>query len=116
MRGRRIRIPLVSQTDLAGAFPQQVDGSAPSRQRQPAARIGWYPVTAPGSQRDDDRLLDCLLGDIEVAEAALQLGDDQTSLPADDAGECGVLRRGLRVREECPSTGSGHMIRQDQKT
>ena len=95
VRGRQIRIPLLSETDLASAFPEQIDGPAPRRERQPSSRIGWHPVATPGSQCDDDRLLDCLFGDVEVAEPALQLSNDQTSLTADDAGECGVLRRGL---------------------
>jgi hypothetical protein len=83
---RRLGVPLNGQRHLAGALPQQVDRSAPSRQRQPAARIGRHPVPAPGPQRDDDRFLDRLLGNIKVAKAALQLGNNQTGLPADNAG------------------------------
>ena len=53
---------------------------------QPPGLAGT-PSPAPSPQRNDDCFLHRLLGDIKVAETALQLGDNQTGFPADDAGQ-----------------------------
>jgi len=47
---------------------------------------GPAPIAPPGPQRNDDRLLHGLLGNIKVAEAALQLSNDQAGFSADNAG------------------------------
>ena len=69
----------------------------PSRER-PAARIGRLSVTAPCPQRNDDPFLHRLLGKYQSCQGGVELGNNQTGLPADDAGKGCSLRRGLPMR------------------
>ena len=55
--------------------PQGVDRPAPGRRGQPAGRVARDPVAGPGDQRRGVRLLDALLGQVEVAGDAHRRGE-----------------------------------------
>jgi hypothetical protein len=61
-----------------------VDGPIARRRRQPGARIGRLARARPSLGRDRERLLRGLLGEVEVAEEADQVGQDAAPLLAED--------------------------------
>jgi hypothetical protein len=54
---------------------QAVDGSIAGSRRDPAAGVGRQAVACPRTQGYGERLLDCILGEVDVAERADQGGD-----------------------------------------
>jgi hypothetical protein len=64
--------------------PDSVDRPIASRGRQPRARIGGRTGAGPQFGGDRERLLRGLLGEIEVAEEADQVGQDSSPLLAED--------------------------------
>jgi len=52
----------------ASLAAQAVDGSIAGSGRDPAARVGRQAVARPCAQGDGERLLDCVLGKVDVAE------------------------------------------------
>ena len=85
--GEQLGRPLAS---ASGA--EQVHGVALSGGGQPGARPVRRTVAAPARQCLDDRALHRLLGDVEVAEAAVQGGHQPARLLADRAGQQIVAR------------------------
>ena len=71
---------------------QPVDGPAAGGRGDPAARVGRQAALGPGSRRDRERLLDRLLGEVDVAEDADQGGDDPPVLPPEDRRAIGSSR------------------------
>jgi hypothetical protein len=51
---------------------------------QPAARVGRNPFGRPALRGDRERVLGGILGEVEVAEEADQVGDDTPPLVAED--------------------------------
>ena len=81
---------------VAGLAPKSIKRVVPSRGEEPAAGSVRDAVATPGLQRLDDRLGHRLLGDVEVAEDAVERRDQVRRLVADDPLERGV--RALRCR------------------
>ena len=70
---------------VAGRLPAEpVDGPVAGRGDDPAARVGRHAVDRPALDGDGERLLDRLLGEVDVAEDADQGGDDPAVLLAED--------------------------------
>jgi hypothetical protein len=65
--------------------PETVDGPVLRCRRDPGARIVRDPSLRPELQRDRERLLDCLLGEVEVAEDADEARDRLPRLPPEQA-------------------------------
>jgi hypothetical protein len=60
---------------FAATLPQPVDRTIPCGRRDPAARVRWKPTPRPVVERDSERVLDNLLGEVDVPEDADQCGD-----------------------------------------
>ena len=67
-----------------GLAPDPVDRAVAGGRGQPAAGVGRYAVTGPPLDGRQQRLAGRLLGDVDVAEAADQRGDDAAVLLAVD--------------------------------
>jgi hypothetical protein len=63
--------------------PDAVDRPIACRGREPCPGIGWRAVARPPLGRDGERLLNGLLGEVEVAEEADQGGEDPAPLIAE---------------------------------
>jgi hypothetical protein len=59
----------------ASLAAQAVDGSIAGGGGDPAAWVGRQAIACPRAQGDGERLLDCVLGEVDVAEGADQGGD-----------------------------------------
>ena len=64
--------------------PDAVDRPVAGRGQQPGARVVRRPVAGPALGGDRERLLGGLLGELEVAEEADQVGEDAAPLVAED--------------------------------
>ena len=62
---------------------QPVDGAVAGRRQQPGARAGGGPFARPALRGDRERLLGGLLGEVEVAEEADQVGEDESPVVAE---------------------------------
>ena len=71
---------------------EPVDGSVASGHREPGAGIGRLPVAGPALQRHDERFLDGLLGEVEVAGQPDERRDRPSALFAEQAVD-DTLRR-----------------------
>jgi hypothetical protein len=78
---------LVDKFLSASLAAEVVDGSIAGGGRDPAARVGWQAVAGPCAQGDGERLLDCVLGEVDVAEGADQGGDRSAGLLAEDPAD-----------------------------
>src|SRR5204862_4848041 len=81
----------------ASLAAQAVDGSIASSGRDPAAWVWWQAVACPCAQGDGERLLYCLLGEVDVAEGADQGGDRSAGLLAEDPADLGLVEPGCGV-------------------
>src|SRR3954464_4941798 len=63
---------------------EPVDGAVPRGGGEPAAGVGRYAGLRPLLQCDHERLARRLLGDVDVAEAADERGDQAAVLLAED--------------------------------
>jgi hypothetical protein len=75
----------------ASLAAESVDRSIAGSGRDPAARVGRQAIARPGGQGDGERLLDCVLGEVDVAEGADQGGDRSAGLLAEDPADCRVV-------------------------
>ena len=80
--GRLEQSPLLREDALA---PQPVDRLVPSHADDPGRGIVRHTMVRPALERDDERLLDRLLGEIEVAEDADQGRDRPPRLAPEQA-------------------------------
>jgi hypothetical protein len=64
---------------------QAVDRAVPSRRRDPRPRCVWRPVNRPPLERDGERLLNRLLGQVDVADGAGDGRDRPTGLQPEQA-------------------------------
>jgi hypothetical protein len=78
----------------ASLASEAVDRSIAGGGRDPAAGVGRQAVARPRAQRDRERLLDCVLGEVDVAEGADQSGDRSTGLLAEDPADRRVVEPG----------------------
>ena len=78
----------------ASLAAEAVDRSVAGRGRDPAARVGRQAVARPRAQGDGERLLDCVLGEVDVAEGADQGGDRSAGLLAEDPADCRFVEPG----------------------
>ena len=74
--------------------PRPVDGTVAGRRRDPRARVGRDAVRGPALERDDVRVRDRLLGEVEVAEDPDQRRDRPPVLLAEGTGD-GIAGRGI---------------------
>jgi hypothetical protein len=80
----------VEQAGLLGqgaVAADAVDRAVPGRGDQPGARVVRRPLSGPALGGDRERLLSGLLGELEVAEEADQVGQDTAPLLAEDLVE-----------------------------
>ena len=71
----------------ASLAAKAVDRSIAGSGRDPAARVGRQAVARPSAQGDCECLLDCVLGEVDVAEGADQGGDRSAGLLAEDPAD-----------------------------
>src|SRR5580765_1028636 len=93
---------------MAGCLTTQaVNGAVPRGGGDPAARVGRQSGCRPPLARDHERLLDHLLGDVDIAEETDQGGDDPAGFLTEDPFEVGCVDgRHVRVRTRArPGTG-----------
>ena len=84
---------------VAGRLAAQAVDRAVARGRgEPAAGVGREPGLRPAFARDEERLLDHLFGEVDVAEETDQGGDDPTGLLPEDPLEVAVARLRARCR------------------
>ena len=72
-----------------GLAAEAVDGTVPSGGHDPSTGVRRRPLGRPPGHRDGERLLDRVLGEIDVAEDADQGGDASAVLPPEDGGRVG---------------------------
>src|SRR5262249_23682623 len=87
-----------------------VNRLAPGRRGDPRAGIGWDPVAWPALECDRERVLQRLLGQIQVMEGRDERGDDSPVLGAKDALD-GRVRRVLRLRHGRSPHACGRLVR-----
>jgi hypothetical protein len=86
------RLGRVEQAGLRGegaVAADAVDRPVARRQREPGARVGRLTGARPALGGDRERLLRGLLGEVEVAEEADQVGQDAPPLLVEDPFEQG---------------------------
>ena len=77
---------------LEVAFPAEpVDRAVTGDPRDPRARVGRRALPRPALERDRERVLDRILGGVEVAEDADQRGDRPPRLAPEQAVDAGEL-------------------------
>lgn len=90
--------------------PEPVDGLAPRRRQQPGPRLGRHAPDGPVHQRRFDRLAGHVLGQVEVAEAVHEGGEQPPPLlPEHRFDGCVDPRAGARPvrRGHCPKSAIG---------
>ena len=65
--------------------PDAVDGAVARHGDEPAGRVGRHAVARPAFDRDGERILKGVLGEVEIAEDADQGREDAVALVAEDA-------------------------------
>src|SRR5438132_4218134 len=85
---------------IARVAAEAVDPVALRHDEEPGAGVARDPVPRPMLERADERVLDALLGDVEVAEGADERRGEPAGLLAEDLGHRGVgrLTYGPRAR------------------
>jgi hypothetical protein len=78
----------------ASLAAEAVDRSIAGSDRDPAARVRRQAVARPCAQGDGERLLDCVLGEVDVAEGADQGGDRSAGLLAEDPADSRFVEPG----------------------
>jgi hypothetical protein len=78
----------------ASLAAEAVDRSIAGGGGDPAARVGRQAVARPRAQGDGERLLDCVLGEVDVPEGADQRGDRSAGLLAEDPADRRVVEPG----------------------
>ena len=102
---RRDRGLASERLDLLGqpaAPAQPIDRTIARRRRDPGSGVVRHPSRRPGFEGGDERVLDCLLGKVEVAEDPDQRGDGPALLLAEqpiDELMSGPRRRPIRRRQ-----------------
>jgi len=81
----------------ASLAAETVDRSIAGGGRDPAARVGRQAVACPCAQCDGERLLDCVLGEVDVGEGADQGGDRSAGLLAEDPADRRFVELGAGV-------------------
>ena len=87
MPGRR---QLLEQLAAAGVPAQPVDRAPPRRRGDPAARVRWQAVPRPDAQRQRERILDRVLGDLDLPEDPDQGSHGPAGLLAEDPADRGL--------------------------
>ena len=110
--GRELRLDRRSRAELIGllaqppAAAQPVDRPVARGRRDPRPGVGGHAAVRPGLERGDERVLDGLLGEVEVAEDADQRRDRPALLLAEQAVD-DLVRWSGRRRQSAP-TAVGH--------
>ncbi len=81
----RLAPELLGLLAQARATSQSVDGPVARGRRDPRARVVGHAAVRPGLQGDDERVLDGLLGEVEVAEDADERRDGAALLGAEQS-------------------------------
>jgi len=94
LRSRSLRMlvehrEIVEQLAASDVPAQPVDRAPPRRRGDPAARVRWYAVPRPDAKRQRERILDCVLGDLDLPEDPDQGGDRPAGLLAEDPADRG---------------------------
>jgi hypothetical protein len=85
----------------AGVPPQPVDGAVAGADGDPGSRVGGHAAGRPALQRDEERVLDGLLGAVEVAERPRERGDRLPRLAPEQAiGDDGRVAQ-VRAPSDC---------------
>src|SRR5919198_3162476 len=102
--GRLEQAGLLGERALAA---QAVDRAVAGRDRQPGARVGRRPVPGPALGCARERLLGGVLGEVEVAEEADQVGEDAAPLVAENLLEQRYLSTSGRTSIAPPIRAAG---------
>ena len=86
---RGLRMTVVADALTAEA----IDGAIASGRGDPAARIRRKSGGRPPLARNEERLLDHLFGDVDVAEETDQVGDHSAGFLSEDPVEIGAFER-----------------------
>ena len=91
---------------------QAVDGTVTGRRRDPTSRVGRQAAGRPLAQRERERLLHRILGDVDVCEGADERGHRSAGLFAEDPPDLSLadLRRGDLRRGDL-GVGVAHVVR-----
>ena len=87
---------LAEQLPLSCRAAQTIDGAIPCSGRDPAAWVWRQAVDRPALKGDRERVLDSILGDVDVAEAPDESGDGSTGLLAEDPADLRGVDRARR--------------------
>src|SRR5262249_43853481 len=85
--GRRLSLQQRELSPEARVPAQLVDGAPSGCGRQPGARSLWSAVLPPALQRHEQRVLDDLLGDVEVTEEPHQRAGEPPRLLPENRGQ-----------------------------
>lgn len=105
---RRLRCP--EQPGLGGEQPlpaQPVDGSAACRRHQPGGGVGRHAVPGPPLHRGGERVLNGILGEVEVAEETDQRGKYPAPVVAEDLFDQAYISKIGRTSTEPPWRTAG---------
>jgi hypothetical protein len=98
---------LLGLRDEPAGPAQPIDGPVAGRRRDPRPRVRRHAVAGPALERRDERVLDCLLGEIEVADRPDEGRVDPARLLAEQALDgldaSGVRRDGVSSQLSQPS-------------
>jgi len=88
------RVPapaLTEQLAAAGVPAQPVDRAPPRRCGDPAARVRWQAIPRPDAKRQCERILNRVLGDLDLPEDPDQGGHRPAGLLAEDLADRGLI-------------------------
>jgi hypothetical protein len=102
---RRVACQFTGLLPQPTASAQPVDGPVPRGRRDPGARVVRYTPNRPCLERGDERFLDGLLGEVEVAEDADERRDRAARFGAKQAVD-DLVRGRVGGRQSAP-TASG---------
>jgi hypothetical protein len=94
LRAKRVRTPA----------PEAVDGATTRRDRQPGAGVGRDAMAAPVGDRRDERILQRVFGQFEVAGVADERGKDSRTMDAKRSID--RLARGIRAHAAAETASS----------
>jgi hypothetical protein len=103
---RRVPGQFVGLVAQAAPATEPVDRPVPSGRRDPGTRVGRDTAIGPDLEGGDERVLDGLLGEIEVAQDADQRGDRPSLLLAEQAVDDVVGGGGVEVQPALAPTGA----------
>src|SRR6185295_13168735 len=79
--------------------PQPIDGAEASRRNEPGSWIAWHSFRGPTFHRRDERVVERLLGEVEVAEETDERCQDAPRFSAVDRVDL-LAQRGIDIAHD----------------